>query len=416
MLYDVADTILVPVVQLALLPYFTFILIVSLAAFRGRVTGDKTECVGNGGRLERRFLVVIPAHNEEEGIARTVRRCLEIDYPAKLFDVLVIADNCSDDTAARAKEARARVVIRSDETRKSKGYAIEFLVGRLRETGEFNRLDAIVIVDADTTAHPSLLRVFDRGLGAGQEWIQCYDSVGNGDRSWRTRLMAYGFSLMNGVTLQGQTALGLSAGLRGNGMCLSTRGLERVPWQVHGLAEDLEYSWEVRSAGGRIAFDREGIVYATMLASGGQALENQRRRWENGRRELRRKMLWPILRSPHLKPVDKIASFLELSMPTAASLGAAFLALSLALAFRVPAMIASRGYGYLTLIGTCHSIATLAMLVQLLSPFLLSFLPWRFALSLFYFPYYACWKFLVALRGRPTDWVRTDREPLHRTP
>ena len=409
---DFADLILVPLLYVVLLPYLASILIVSLAAFRGRRSGESSGPRGLVDPPRRRYLIVIPAHDEQEGVAGTVRSCLAIDYPATLFDVLVVADNCSDETAARAKEAGARIVARSNETMRSKGYAIEFLLGRLRETGEFDALDAIVIVDADTTVHPNFLRVFDRGLEAGHEWVQCYDSVGNGDRSWRTRLMAYAFSLMNGVRLQGCTALGLSAALRGNGMCLSTRGLERVPWQAHGLAEDLEYSWKVRIAGGRIAFDRDGVVYATMLARGGKALQDQRRRWEVGRRELRRKLFRPLLFSGHLGPMERIASLVALTMPTVASLSAAYLALSLIVALRFPIMRSSRGDGYLIAIGTCHAIATLALLVHLASPFLLSFLPWRFALSLFYFPYYACWKFAISLRPRPREWVRTEREPI----
>ena len=67
-------------------------------------------------------------------------------------------------------------------------------------------------------------------------------------------------------------ALGMSAALRGNGMCLSTRGLARVPWQTHGLTEDLEYSWMVRIAGGRITFDRGAAVHATMLRQGGSGV------------------------------------------------------------------------------------------------------------------------------------------------
>jgi hypothetical protein len=195
-------------------------------------------------------------------------------------------------------------------------------------------------------------------------------------------------------------------------MCLSTRGLERVPWQAHGLAEDLEYSWKVRIAGGRIAFDRDGVVYATMLARGGKALQDQRRRWEVGRRELRRQLFRPLLFSGHLGPMERIASLVALTMPTVASLSAAYLALSLIVALRFPIMRSSRGYGYLIAIGTCHAIATLALLVHSASPFLLSFLPWRFALSLFYFPYYICWKFAISLRPRPRGWVRTEREPL----
>src|SRR5262249_25083461 len=128
-MYDAAESILVPLLYAVLLPPFAFILIVSLAAvLRRRGPGERRKFGGLFDPPRRRCLVVVPAHDEQEGVAGTVRSCLAIDYPATLFDVLVIADNCSDDTAARAKEAGARVLVRSDATRKSKGYAIEFLL------------------------------------------------------------------------------------------------------------------------------------------------------------------------------------------------------------------------------------------------------------------------------------------------
>ena len=105
--------------------------------------------------------------------------------------------------------------------------------------------------------------------------MQCYDCVGNADRSWRTRVMAYGFSLFNGITLAGRKAMGLSAGLRGNGMCISTSGLRRVPWHAHGLVEDLEYSWIVRVAGERVEFIEDTTVFATMLSRGGTPLAEE---------------------------------------------------------------------------------------------------------------------------------------------
>src|SRR5262249_28911003 len=209
----------------------------------------------------------------------------------------VSADSCTAGTADLALAAGARVIERADTARRGKGYAIEYLIEHLRSYGEFDTLDALVVVDADTTVHPELLHVFARELASGQDWVQSYDCVGNPHQSWRTRLITYAFSLINGVTLLGLNALGLSAGLRGNGMCLSIRGLRRVPWNSHGLTEDLEYSWSVRIAGGHIVFARDAVVYATMLGQGGSALTNQRRRWESGRRELRWKALVPLVRT-----------------------------------------------------------------------------------------------------------------------
>ena len=404
--------LLLGVAFLAFFPYFGFLLVTAIAAVFG---SKQSRAAGDAGAIRcmtgPRFLVVIPAHDEEGNIAATVLSARAMDYPPALFDVLVIADNCSDRTAERARAAGARVVERYDATRRSKGYALEFLIDQLHASGEFDALDALVVVDADTTVHPDLLRTFAKGLDLGQEWIQCYDCVGNADQSWRTRLMAYAFSLINGVTLLGQQALGLSAGLRGNGMCLSTRGLRRVPWKTHGLTEDIEYSWSVRIAGGRIGFDRRAVVYATMLSQGGSASVCQRQRWESGRSKLKRKMLGPLLRSTHLGWVEKVASAIELTMPTMISLSCVYLLLSLLAYLRLQSMLERQEYALVFVIGLCQSVAILALAVQAVSPFLLSLLPWRFGLSLLYVPYYVMWKMVVAFKTRPSKWVRTPREP-----
>ena len=91
-------------VNLAVLPYFLFLLATSLAAISRR----PREQLGSDDPSSK-FLIVIPAHNEQSGIATTVRSCLEANYPSLLFGVTVIADNCTDQTAALAREAGARV-------------------------------------------------------------------------------------------------------------------------------------------------------------------------------------------------------------------------------------------------------------------------------------------------------------------
>ena len=402
-------------IDLATAPFYGMILITSSAALvRAHFRSKSGNPVTSGSPLNRQFLVVVPAHDEESGIVATVMSCKSLNYPEHLFQVLVVADNCTDATASLARDAGARVLERHDSSKRGKGYAIQYLIDSLIEAKEFDHWDALVFIDADSTVHPDLLRRFAQILDCGHDWIQCYDAVGNADQSWRTRLMAYAFSLINGVTLQGQSALGLSAGLRGNGMCISTTGLRRVPWNSQGLAEDLEYSWSVRIAGGRIAYAPDVSVHATMLTRGGQASTNQRRRWEYGRDKLRRTMLGPLLRSSHLAWYEKTAAVVELTMPAMVTLVVAYLFLIVCAILRLPTLAATREYFLFYSAAFCLSIASLALGLQALCPFLLGLLPWRFANSLLYVPYFAIWKTLVALKGRPESWLRTTRENAER--
>jgi cellulose synthase/poly-beta-1,6-N-acetylglucosamine synthase-like glycosyltransferase len=403
--------LIILILDLLSLPYFAYILVTSVAALVRPNAASSPKSVRGGQRPQkRRFLVVVPAHDEETTVARTVQSCTAFRYPNSLFEVLVIADNCTDQTVLRAREAGARILERFDVTKKSKGHAIEYLIRILRETGEFDSLDALVVVDADTTVHPDLLRRFSESLDLNWEWIQCYNCVGNGDQSWRTRMVAYAFGLFNGVLLLGQSALGLSVALRGNGMCLSTSGLRRVPWEARGLVEDLEYSWAVRLAGGRIRFARDVAVYSVMLVEGGKPSVNQRRRWEFGRSVTRRNVLLPLLRSSRFGLLQKAAATIELTSLPMINLLCIYGLNSVLSLYLVPDMINNNRHILLSLIATFQTIYALALIVYALSPFLLSFVPWRFAGSLICLPYYAIWKWYVMAHGRPAEWMRTPRE------
>ena len=230
--------------------------------------------------------------------------------------MVVIADNCSDQTARLAAGAGARVVERFDDEKKSKGFAIGYLIELLERTGGSARLDALVFVDADTIVDRDLLRAFDVDLTSGHDWVQAYYTVKNADASWRTRLMTYALSLFNGVMPLGKTRLGVGSALYGNGMCFSVRGLRRVPWECHGLVEDMEYAWNIRLAGEKIEFEPGVSVRAAMIASGGKASAGQRRRWEYGRRQVRSTFLGPLLCSERLGVWKKVLSLLELTIPT----------------------------------------------------------------------------------------------------
>jgi cellulose synthase/poly-beta-1,6-N-acetylglucosamine synthase-like glycosyltransferase len=140
------------------LPVFVYLIVVSLAAL------SRTRKLPPDRAPRLRFQVIIPAHDEEAGIAATVRSCRQLDYPGGLFEVVVIADNCADQTAALARQEGATVVERFHTTDRSKGYALKFWFDRLSETGRMEQLDAVVVIDADTVADPQLLRSFARHL------------------------------------------------------------------------------------------------------------------------------------------------------------------------------------------------------------------------------------------------------------
>ncbi|WP_374564819.1 glycosyltransferase family 2 protein, partial [Nitrosomonas sp.] len=108
-----------------------------------------------------RFLILIPAHNEEDGLPETLHSLSSMQYPKDLVQIVVIADRCADDTAKVARIGGARCLERN-EGPGGKGAAMSWAMQLLRKDGVL--FDALVIVDADCLADSHLLEAFDDAL------------------------------------------------------------------------------------------------------------------------------------------------------------------------------------------------------------------------------------------------------------
>ena len=243
----------------------------ALASFRYSQTID-------GFSPRSRLVVLVPAHDEESLVARTVTSLLGQSYPRELYRVAVIADNCTDQTAAVARRAGADLVMtRDDPGARGKGRALRWAIDQLLDT---TPLDAIVSVDADTIADPDLLLALVHRFEGGAEAVQSdYRTFGDGTGSSSLREAA--FVLMNWVRPAGCDVLGRSAWLVGNGWLLSAQRLRRQPWTAFTSTEDREYSLQMQIDGGRIAFAGGAAVHAP-TAPNRQAAQTQQLRWEGG--------------------------------------------------------------------------------------------------------------------------------------
>ena len=120
-----------------------------------------------------------------EGVVANLRK---LDWPADGFRVLVVADNCTDSTAALARTAGAEVLERHDPARRGKGYALDFAFHTSQALGW---ADAVVVVDADTEVSANLLEAFAGRIDDGAKAIQAHYGVLNPQASWRTRLAGH---------------------------------------------------------------------------------------------------------------------------------------------------------------------------------------------------------------------------------
>jgi cellulose synthase/poly-beta-1,6-N-acetylglucosamine synthase-like glycosyltransferase len=354
------------------------------------------------------FRIVVPAHNEELVLGPVLQRLITMHYPRTHFDVLVIADNCTDDTAQIAHSYGARVLERHDLLARGKGHA---LAAAFKALGA-EHFDAYVVLDADTLVDPQLLTVLNRYLAAGHRAVQAHYDVLNPFDSQRTALMYIALRIFHYVRPLGRRTLGASATLTGNGMCFRKDVIEQHAWNAFSLTEDLEYTSTLLRNGERIVFAPEAHIQAQMPVAREQAT-SQRMRWEAGRLHIARRdglrFLAQGVRQRNLRLFDW---GMDLLIPPLAAL-----ALAIVGGTASAAAIAALSPSTATIGLLCAWLALAgALAVFVAEAMLVGQLPRQAYRAILHAPGYVLWKLwvyvLLAARRAPQQWVRTSRTRL----
>ncbi len=347
--------------------------------------------------------VLIPAHNEEEGIKRTVKAILASDYPPDRFEVYVIADNCTDNTAQQARHAGAIACERFDNVSRGKGQALDWFLKNHADI--YGHTDLITIIDADVAPDKNYLREISATLSnPAIQAVQAYNGVSNPDAGWRPALIDAAFNVFNHLRMAGSVRLSGTAVLKGNGMAFRTSLLQRYGWPCHSIVEDMEFTLRLLQDNISVHYNPDAVIRSEMVTSGSSA-STQRSRWEGGRFMLVQKMAGPLLKlfastgnSRYLYALAELATpplSLLVMLFTAATAGA-FLALK-----GLWLMLAASFW--------------LILILYVISGQIQRHAPLSTWLYLAAAPLYVVWKIplyiAMVVHKKSNTWVRTTREP-----
>ncbi len=226
-----------------------------------------------------RFMAIIPAHNESNVIKNLVESLKRQDYPKELYDIYVIADNCTDDTAKIAKDAGAIVMERNDPEHKTKGYALQwFLQKKIEENAQY---DAFCIFDADNIVDKNFLKSMNKKLCQGEDVVQGYRDIKNPTDSWVSAGYALFYWTMNRFYHLARYNLGLSPLINGTGFMVKFDVIKPEGWNTKTLTEDIEFSLKRIIAGKKLGWATDAIVYDEQPVDFKQSW-SQRTRWTVG--------------------------------------------------------------------------------------------------------------------------------------
>ncbi len=245
--------------------------------------------------VKTRFAVIIPARNEEAVLAGLIESLNRQTYPRELFDVFVIADNCSDKTAAIARRHGASVFERFNRNKCSKGYALEWFFAHYFKESSFSH-DAAVIFDADNIADPDFLAVMDRHYQTGTRMAAGYRDSKNPQDSTIAAANSI-FGLFQGRFIhQGRTNLGIPlTSVSGTGFMFALDIIREEGWHTRTITEDNEFTMQAILKGETPVFIREARFYDEQTTTWSEMLR-QRWRWSVGTAQTMRLMVPKLLK------------------------------------------------------------------------------------------------------------------------
>jgi cellulose synthase/poly-beta-1,6-N-acetylglucosamine synthase-like glycosyltransferase len=242
---------------------------------------------------DKTFALLIAAHNEELVIAHIIDSLKMQNYPKDLYDIFVIADNCSDKTAEIAQKHGAIVYNRTNNIERGKGYALEWMFSKIFHLEK--KYDVVSVFDADNLVSSNFLSEMNKQLCKGHKVVQGYIDSKNPFDSWITCSYSIAFWLANRIFQLPRYYLGLSCGLCGTGFCIDIDVLKQIGWGATCLTEDLEFTMKLALNGMKVAWAHDAIVYDEKPLTLKQSW-SQRKRWMQGHADCAARFLFPLFR------------------------------------------------------------------------------------------------------------------------
>lgn len=356
---------------------------------------------GARSRPERRVIVraviVIPAHNETLLIGDTVTALLA---GRRAFPVLVVADNCSDDTARKAESAGAKVLVRANAELRGKGFALAAARDHLRDDPPA----VVIVVDADSRLDGRSLHALALAATESGRPAQAVNLLTPDRRAPPlVQLSNFAFMIKNLVRQRGLQRLAGRAHLTGTGMAFPWRLFEQSDLGGSNIVEDLAAGLELAESGAAPLLI-EGAGVWSAAAPAGETLA-QRSRWEGGYLKVAIRIA-PSLFVRSLRRGDGagICAALDLAVPPLALLVLLNLAL-LAIA------LLARAFGGALWPAFVQLLADTLAFVALSLAWFREGRQFASGATLLRMPLYVLWKLPMYLRfarhGVPKEWVRT---------
>jgi cellulose synthase/poly-beta-1,6-N-acetylglucosamine synthase-like glycosyltransferase len=356
----------------------------------------------NSGSLSRRLAVLVPAHNEEAGLSSTLGS-IKLDLmPGDRL--LVVADNCTDNTASVARSARAEVIERYDLSHIGKGFALDYGLRHLDD----NPPDIVIMIDADCKVTPGTLDALSSTCTITNRPAQAqYMMTAPPTSDVKRKVAEFAWCVKNKVRPLGLLVMGLPCQLTGSGMAFPWAVIQSANLASGAIVEDLKLGLDLAMAGHPPVFCPSAQVNSE-FASSAKGAEDQRRRWEHGHINMIISAVLPLVIAG-IKRGDAglIALGFDLAIPPVA-----LLAILLIFAIFISATLVFAGGSTLPLILGLANLSAFAFAVFVAWwHFGREIIPFRSILSI---PAYVLSKAplyqqLLLSRNRVQRWIRTDR-------
>lgn len=211
---------------------------------------------------------------------------------------LLLADNCTDDTAKIAKTYGVNVCERFNKDKRGKGYALEWMFAKLFKMEK--QYDAIAIFDADNLVHKNFLKEMNSKLQQGYKVVQGYIDSKNPNDSWIAAAYSIAFWTQNRMFQLARANVGFSNQIGGTGFAIETETLKELGWGATCLTEDLEFTCKLVLNGEKVGWAHDAIIYDEKPLKLGQSW-TQRKRWMQGFTDVASRYFFKLLKKSILE-------------------------------------------------------------------------------------------------------------------